>query len=126
MKIWIPYDPPNWNDYIRMERTNYNIANNLKQREKTIVGYYTRGKKWTGGYPITVEFIFHFRNKRKDVDNSRVKGVIDGLVSCGCIKNDNLNCIRRVEVDSAIDGKVGIEINLRNYIEKEINVGNEI
>ena len=115
MTIWLPYDPPNWNEYINMERTNYHIANNLKQKEKRVVSFYARGKTWEGGYPLTVEFIFHFKDKRKDVDNSRIKGILDGLVACGCIKNDNLNCIRRIEIDSAIDEVDGIEINIREY-----------
>ena len=117
MKIWLPYDPPNWNDYIKLERGSKYASNSLKQREKRLVSYYCRGRRWEGNYPVAIEFIFHFKDKRKDVDNSRVKGILDGLVACGCLKNDNLNCIRRIEIDSAIDKAEGIEINIREYNE---------
>lgn len=115
MTLWIPYDPPNWNEYIRLERGSFYASNSLKQREKRLVAFYVKGRKWDGGYPLTIEFVFHFKDKRKDVDNSRIKGILDGLVACGCIKNDNLNCIRRIEIDSAIDEVEGIEINIREY-----------
>lgn len=115
MNLWLPYDPPNWNEYINLERANYHIANELKQREKWIVGHYCKGMQWKGSYPITVEFIVHFKDRRKDVDNSRIKGILDGLVTCGVIRNDNLTCIRKVVIDSVIDNVIGVEINLEEY-----------
>lgn len=117
MKIWIPYDPPNWNAFLKLERRSYYASNNLEQKEKRLAGFYARGKKWTGTYPVTVEFRFHFKDRRRDVDNSRVKAILDGLVACGCLRNDNLNCIRRIEIDSVIDKVKGIEIYIREYNE---------
>lgn len=111
MKIYIDYDFPNWNKYINVERANRYAASNLKKKELDIVRYSTIGMKYTGTYPIKLTFIKYFKDKRQDLDNVRVKGLIDGLVKCGVIKNDNLNCITEIKVVPEFDTlKTGIEI----------------
>ena len=112
MTIWIPYDPPNWNEYIKLERASYYASNSLKQKEKRIVSFYVREKKWDGGYPVQITFRPHFDGKRKDLDNTRVKGILDGLVSAGVLKNDNLTCIQRIVTEPVFDDRVGIEIEI--------------
>lgn len=113
MKLFIPYDPPNWNDYINLERTNMYRANNLKQEEKEIVRYSTIGKQYKGNYPIEIVFRPHFKDHRKDLDNTRVKGLLDGLVACGVLKNDNLNHIQRIVLEPIFDDKEGIEVEIK-------------
>ena len=34
VKITCKYNPPNWNEYINTERTNFYKANKIKQQEK--------------------------------------------------------------------------------------------
>lgn len=113
MKIILQYMPINWNEYINLERTDYRIVNNIKQREKKIVAMNCIGKKYNDEYPIEIIFKVHFKNKRMDLDNTRLKGIIDGLVTCGVIKNDNLNCIQKITIESVFDNKEIIEIEIK-------------
>ena len=69
MIIYLPYDAPNWNDYINIERTNKYKANKLKQEEKAIINYYCKGKEYTGYYPVELIIKAHFNSRRKDLDN---------------------------------------------------------
>lgn len=112
MQIFIDYDPPNWNQYINMERTNLYQANSVKQQEKQIVALFARGKKYEGSYPVEIIFRPYFKDKRRDLDNTRIKGILDGLVNCGVIKNDNLNYIQKIIIEPIFSGKPGIEIEI--------------
>lgn len=112
LKIYIDYDPPNWNNYINLERTNKYAANNLKQKEKKIVKYATIGKKYTGSYPVELVVKKHFKTRKGDLDNVRIKGLLDGLVTSGVLKNDNLKHITRIILEPVFDGKEGIEIEI--------------
>ena len=113
MKLFIEYMPNNWNQYINAERTNKYIANNIKQREKDVVRYFTRGKKYTGNYPVEIILRPHFKAYRQDLDNFRYKGLLDGLVSAGVLKNDNLKHIQRITLEPIFDDKYGVEIEIK-------------
>lgn len=113
MKLFINYDFPNWNDYINLERTNKYAANNLKQKEKQIVKYSTIGKQYKGNYPIEIVFKPHFKDNRKDLDNFRIKGLLDGLVTSKVLKNDNLKHIRKITLEAVVDGTTGVEIEIK-------------
>lgn len=111
MKIFIDYAFMDWNRYIDCERANKYHANNIKQTEKQVV-FYTVREKYTGNYPVTLTVRPHFQNKRKDLDNYRLKGLIDGLVAAGVIKNDNLTCIDRIIIEPIFDKRIGVEIEI--------------
>ena len=113
MKLFIPYAPPNWNNYIDAERQNKYIANNIKQQEKQIVQLLTRGKKYVGKYPVEVIVRPHYNAYRQDLDNCRYKGLLDGLVSAGVLKNDNLKHIQKITLEPIFDEKVGIEFEIK-------------
>jgi Holliday junction resolvase RusA-like endonuclease len=113
MKLFIEYMPPNWNEYINAERTNKYIANNIKQKEKQIVKLMSARKKYTGEYPVEVIFRPHYNAYRQDLDNFRYKGLLDGLVSAGVLKNDNLRHIQRITLEPIFDDKVGVEIEVK-------------
>lgn len=117
-KLFLQYEPPNWNTYINLERSNKYQANILKQQEKYIIGLMVRGKKYQGKYPIEVIFRPHFRDKRSDLDNTRIKGILDGLTGCGYITNDNLRYIQRLVIEPIFDKVRGLEIEFR-HIEEE-------
>lgn len=112
MKLFIDYNVVNWNEYINIERTNKYAANNLKQQEKQIVALFARGKQYEGSYPVEVIFKPHFKDKRRDLDNTRIKGILDGLVANGVIKNDNLNYIQRIVIEPIFNKKQGLEIEI--------------
>lgn len=113
MKLFIPYSPPNWNEYINAERQNKYIANNIKQQEKQIAKLITRGKKYMGNYPVELIVRPHYNAYRQDLDNCRYKGLLDGLVSAGVLKNDNLKHIQRIILEPIFDDKVGIEFEIK-------------
>ena len=111
LKLFIDFEPPNWNEYIKTERTNMYKANSIKQTEKELIRY-TIKAHWSGSYPVTLIFRPHFQSKRKDLDNFRMKGIIDGLVAAGVIKNDNLNCVNKIILEPVFDDVVGVEIEI--------------
>ena len=113
MKLFIEYMPPNWNEYINAERKNKYIANNIKQKEKQIVQLITARKKYTGNYPVEIVLRPHFNAYRQDLDNFRYKGLLDGLVSAGVLKNDNLRHIQKITLEPIFDDKVGVEIEIK-------------
>ena len=113
MKLFIGYTPPNWNKYIDLERGNKYEANKLKQHEKLIAKLLTRGKRYTGNYPVELTVRPHYNAYRQDLDNFRYKGLLDGLVSAGVLKNDNLKHIQRIVIEPIFDDKVGVEFEIK-------------
>lgn len=113
MKIKIPYTPPNWNEYINAERTNKYKANGIKQREKALIVYLLKGKKYEGKYPVHIVLKPHYSSLRQDLDNFRYKGLLDGLVAAGVIKNDNLKHIQKIEITPIFDDAECVEIEIK-------------
>lgn len=111
MKLFIAYDFLNWNEYIRAERGSLYQANAIKQDEKNFIRY-TVKERYTGSYPVTLTVRPHFQNKRRDLDNFRLKGLIDGLVAAGVITNDNLKCIDKIVVEAVFSDVVGVEVEI--------------
>lgn len=116
MKLFIKYMPPNWNKYINIERTNFYKANKIKQKEKEITRLFAIGKKYEGKYPVEIVLKPHFNGYRQDLDNLRYKGIIDGLVACKVLKNDNLKHIQKITLEPVFDNIIGVEVEI-----KEIN-----
>ena len=112
MLIYIDYDFIGWNEYINVERRNKYSANRIKQDEKAVV-VFTVKEKYTGSYPITLTIRPHYQHRKRDLDNYRMKGLIDGLVSAGVIENDNLTKIDKIILEPIIDGKTGVEIEIK-------------
>ena len=113
MRLYVDYMPPNWNDYINMERTNKYQANNLKQKEKHIMWMCFRGKKYDGKYPVQIVWKPHYSAFRQDLDNFRYKGLLDGLVTAGVLKNDNLKHIQKITIEPVFDDVQGVEIEIK-------------
>ena len=111
MRIWIPYNFTGWNEYINAERGNIYKANHIKQSEKRIVSLFAR-EKYDGHYPVTLTIRPHYQAKRRDLDNFRIKGLLDGLVCAGVIKNDNLNCITKIVIEAVFSEEEGVEIEI--------------
>lgn len=111
LTLFISYDFMDWNRYLRADRTSKYLANNIKQTEKQFVCL-TVKEKYRGAYPVTLTVRPHFKNKKRDLDNFRLKGLIDGLVAAGVIKNDNLTCIDKIIVEPVFDDVTGVEIEI--------------
>ena len=107
------YDPPNWNEYIGKERMNKYAAAGIKRTERGFGVFFNRPEyRYDLGYPAQLTIRAHFANKRKDLDNVRYKGLLDALVHCGCIENDNLSYIQRIVLEPVFDGKTLTEIEI--------------
>lgn len=113
MRLFIGYMPPNWNEYIDLERGNKYKANRLKQEEKRIIQLIARGKRYNGNYPVEIIVRPHYNALRQDLDNFRYKGLLDGLLSAGVLKNDDLKHIQRITLEPIFDNKVGVEIEIK-------------
>ncbi len=111
MKLFIGYDFINWNEYIRIERGNKYQANKIKQQEKAIVVWAVK-ERYTGAYPVTLTIRPHFKDKRRDLDNFRLKALIDGLVAAGVIANDNLKHIDKIVIEAVFSDIVGVEVEI--------------
>lgn len=109
MRLYIDYNFIDWNQYINAERSSLYKAAAIKHREKDYIGW-TVKERYSGKYPVTLTIRPYFQNKRRDLDNFRMKGLIDGLVSAGVIKNDNLTCIDKIILEPIFGSKVGVEI----------------
>jgi Holliday junction resolvase RusA-like endonuclease len=118
MKLFIDYTFPNLNEYINAERANKYLAAKIKREEKDFIEWTVKGR-YEGGYPVTLHIRPHYKDKRQDLDNFRMKGLIDGLVSAGVIKNDNLNCINKIILDPVFTSVPGVEIEITETEERE-------
>lgn len=113
MIIKIDYMPPNWNDYITMERANKYKASKLKKDEKQLIMLLASRKRYTGKYPVQVTLRPHYSALRQDLDNFRYKGILDGLVSAGVLVNDNLRHIQRIVIEPIFDKAECVEIEIK-------------
>jgi hypothetical protein len=100
--MYIDYDFPNWNKYINAERSNKYMANSMKQQEKKIVKLLCRNMKPVEKYPVTIVVTKYVKTKNTDVDNIRIKGLLDGLVEMGILQNDNLRYINKVILQAEV------------------------
>lgn len=111
--MYFDYDFPNWNKYIEAERSNKYWANNIKKQEKDIVKLLSRNMKPVEKYPVTIVATKYVKNRNTDVDNIRIKGLLDGLVSAGILQNDNLKCIKKVILQAEVSNtRTGIDIDI--------------
>lgn len=111
--MYIDYDFPNWNKYIDAERTNKYIASSMKKKEKEIVKYLCRGLQPIKDYPVIIKVKKYVKTKNTDIDNIRIKGLIDGLVDMGILKNDNMNYINKIILEAEVSKeKNGIELEI--------------
>ena len=111
MKIFIDYDFVDMNTYILKERSNKYAAAKIKREEKEFV-VWTVKEKYQGSYPVTLTIRPHFKDKRRDLDNYRLKGLIDGLVAAEVIKNDNLTCIDKIIIEPVFTDQIGVEVEI--------------
>lgn len=118
VKLYFDYEFPNWNEYIRAERANKYKAAAMKKKEKTYVCFVVK-EKYEGEYPATLIVRPHFQNKRRDLDNYRIKGLVDGLVAAGVIVNDNLKYIDKIILEAVFENTKGVEVELQPSKEAE-------
>ena len=120
VRIWIPLKFPSLNEYISAMNSNKFVGAKMKREWTDLVMDYAMARKSrlleridTRCYPVTVRFIIHEANKRRDIDNVAgfvQKICLDSLVKAGVIPNDTQQYINKIEHDIVVDGKIGTEI----------------
>lgn len=120
IKIMLDYNFQNLNDIIKASRGNYRYANIKKREEMEYVKYMTLDVEKIKKYPVKMTFIWHVKDKNRDLDNLVGKHIIDGLVKAKILKNDNLNCIDEIIYKPIVDKKNYLEL----IIEEKEDYGN--
>lgn len=112
--VFLPHKFLNWNEYIRIERGNKYTANRVKQAEKNIVMWECRNlEPYKGNFPVTITFTANLSTAQRDVDNIRIKGILDGLVAAKIIPNDNLNYVNKVVIEGVKNKEPGVLITIK-------------
>lgn len=112
MKYKIPLKLDNWNDIISQCRANKYSANSHKKAEMQGISMFIRKIPKIEKYPVRIEFTWHIKNIRSDLDNKCVKSILDAMQNIGILENDNIKHIREI-VHRAIDDN-------EDYVEMEI------
>lgn len=94
MIITIPYKFPSLNEYVNECRRNrYAGASMKKDIENDIAIFLKRLPRFES--PITIHFHWIEGTRRRDLDNIAFakKFILDALVKCGKLKDDNRKCV---------------------------------
>lgn len=81
---------PSLNDYVRVCRSNYFMANKYKAKIEQEIGIYIKNMpKWNK--PIKIHFTWVESNKKRDLDNIcfAKKFILDAMVKYGKLTDDN-------------------------------------
>jgi Holliday junction resolvase RusA-like endonuclease len=93
-RIEIPYKFPSFNEYVNECRKNKYAGGSMKKKiQKDISLFINRLPKYDK--PIKIHFHWIEGNKRRDLDNVAYakKFILDTLVACGKLENDNRNYV---------------------------------
>lgn len=112
-KIVIDYKFESVNNYINKCRTNYHIANKIKQEETEIARLHFLKLNKIDKYPIELIFNWHMKSKIADLDGRFAKNIIDGLVRANKIPDDNVKYINKITHNYIQDSKDYVEVEIR-------------
>lgn len=119
MKILIDYKFENVNTYVNKCRTNYRIANAIKQKETQLSALAFAKLPKITEYPIELIFTWHIKNKLSDLDGKLPKNIIDGLVRADKIIDDNVKYIQKITHIYKEDVKDSVEIEIKPLLRHE-------
>lgn len=93
-KIEIPFRLPSLNQYINECRRNKYAGANMKRKVENDISIIVNQLP-TYNNPIKIKFIWVEENKKRDLDNVcfAKKFILDSMVKCGKLKNDNRNYV---------------------------------
>lgn len=89
-KVEIPLRLPSLNEYIKKCNSNRFAGNEFKQQVEREISFYIK-KLPKFEKTIRIDFEWVEENHKRDLDNicSAKKFILDTMVKCGIIKNDN-------------------------------------
>ncbi len=116
MKITVLGRSPSWNKIYQSKNwyVRKTIADNihaLVQYEMLEMGFRLQQEKNYFKKKVDIELIAYFKNRPLDSDNIPAKLYIDGL-KMYILRNDAFNQVGRVTVESKIDPKERVEIEI--------------
>lgn len=109
-RIMLYYDFENLNQIINTSRANFYKANSIKKKEMQYIRTATLDIEKIKEYPVKITFIWHVKDKRRDLDNMVAKNILDGLVNAKVIENDNLKYISEITYKAVIDNQKYVEV----------------
>ena len=113
MVIEIPEKLPSLNEYINACRSNRYAGAKMKRDVEDILSWYIQRLPRFSG-PVFISFHWIEKTKRRDLDNVAFakKFILDALVKCGKLKDDNRNCVVGFEdsFEYGKENKVIVEI----------------
>lgn len=121
-RVVIPLKLPSLNTYINECRKNKYAAAKMKTDvEKQIGLYLTEVPKFE--HPIKIHFTWIEGNKRRDYDNASFskKFILDALVKCGKLKDDNRKCVYAFtdSFEYSNDGSFKVILDIEEDYERE-------
>ena len=116
MKVTINYKFESINSYINKCRTNYHLANKIKQQETELSALAFSKMPVITKYPIELVFKWHIKNKTSDLDGRLPKNIIDGLVRSKRIIDDNVKYIQKITHEYVADTKDYVEVEIKEIL----------
>ena len=113
MKIIINHKFESINNYINKCRTNYYLANKVKQQETMMSALMFTKIPKIEKFPIELTFKWHMKSKIADLDGRLPKNIIDGLVKAKRIPDDNVKYIQKIVHEYVADEKDYVEIEIK-------------
>jgi Holliday junction resolvase RusA-like endonuclease len=118
MRYIIPIKLENWNDIIDNCRGNKYRANSHKKQEMRDISYFIRKIPKIEKYPVRMDFRWHIKNVRSDLDNKSVKSILDCMQKLGILENDNIKHISEIRYIAIPDKEDYVEIEVEEYVIK--------
>lgn len=113
MKVILDYKYESLNEYVNKCRTNFYVANKVKQKETTISAIIFSKIPKIEKFPIELIFKWHMKSKIADLDGRFPKNIIDGLVKSKRIPDDNVKYIQRITHEYVGDTKDYVELEIK-------------
>ena len=108
-RVEIPMRMPSCNTYINECRKNRYAAAKLKATTEDQIGWYLKGLPHLDK-PVRITFHWIEPNRRRDLDGISFgkKFILDALVKCGVLSDDNRKCVTAFtdEFDYGVEAKV--------------------
>lgn len=120
-KYVIPIKLPSLNDYTSACRTSKYTGAQMKAKYERLIGLYlTQMPKWYK--PIKIHFLWIEGNKRRDKDNIvfAKKFILDAMVKCGKLQDDNRHYVVGFTDDFAYGNTTKVIIKIEE-IEDDIH-----
>lgn len=113
MKIIINHKFESINNYVNKCRTNYYLANKVKQQETMMSALMFTKIPKIEKFPIELTFKWHMKSKIADLDGRLPKNIIDGLVKAKRIPDDNVKYIQKITHIYVADTKDYVELEIK-------------